>query len=196
MKKRATQKRTVMITASTKMTMIFCACTVGLALLLFLFLILFPIKVDNPKNGINEKLIASATTAPMVTTPTTETTESFSNTRQTTDRNRVTTTTKTETLWEAQNYDDSDYDNSNIYNYNNDNLYNDYSDFNTNNNDSNHNYNDYTPVQTEPPAIVTDAPIPDEQPDIGGDIIDVPAVTEIVPEVQDEFSIAASNDFE
>ena len=186
MKKRATQKRTVMITASTKLTMIFCACTVGLALLLFLFLILFPIKVDNPKNGINEKLIASATTAPMVTTTTTatQTTEGFSNTRQTTDRNRVTTAaTRTETLWEAQNYDDSDYDNSNIYN--NDNLYNDYSDFNNNN--SNNNYNDYTPVQTEPPAIVTDAPIPDEQPDTGGDIIDVPAVTEIVPEVQDEF---------
>lgn len=109
------KKRTVQITASTKLTMIFCGCTVVLAVLLFTFLVFFPIRMDNPKNGINQKLIASATTQPAVTTTapagtTPEASAVFSNTRQTTDRNRGTVTVFTETIWQPPN-NYSDYNN-------------------------------------------------------------------------------------
>lgn len=124
------KNKNVQITASTKLTMIFCACTVGLAVLLFTFLVFFPIKVDNPKNGINQKLIAAATTAepseaaPTETTAvTTEPTEedattetSFSFTRRTTDKERgYTGTTTTRTIWQEPEWN-YEYDNG----YNND----------------------------------------------------------------------------
>ena len=92
------KKNKIDITSSTKFTVIFCGCTVLFAVILFAFLTYFPIKMENPANGINEKLIASAetTTATTTTTSYVSTTESFINTRQTTDRNRVTTATYAE----------------------------------------------------------------------------------------------------
>ncbi|MBQ8515501.1 MAG: hypothetical protein IJ496_08895 [Ruminococcus sp.] len=113
------KKKTVQITASTKLTMVFCGSTVVLAVLLFTFLVFFPIKMDNPKNGINQKLIASATTQPAITTTApeeavTETDTVFSNTRLTTDRNRGTVTVFTETIRPSQNsYNNSDYNDYN-----------------------------------------------------------------------------------
>lgn len=86
------------ITSSTKLTMAICAGIVLFSAALLVFLIFFPIPMENPSNGINEKLIASATTYEITTTTTVTTTTSFVNTRKTTDRNRETTTeTYTET---------------------------------------------------------------------------------------------------
>lgn len=95
------RKKKIDITASTRFTMIFCLCIVVFAAFLLVFLMFFPIRMENPVNGINEKLIASAASETTVTTDVTTTTSAttvFSNTRQTTDRNRVTTTVYTETV--------------------------------------------------------------------------------------------------
>ncbi|MBQ8688494.1 MAG: hypothetical protein IJ512_08155 [Ruminococcus sp.] len=171
------KKNPVQITASTKLTMIFCACIVGVAVLLFTFLVFFPIKVDNPKNGINEKLIAAATTAEPVETAPMETTvpdvgtsdettteTSFSFTRRTTDKERgYTGTTTTRTIWQEPEW-----------NYN---------------NEYNNNQNNYNPVVTYPvvpgttaPPVYTDTPSTDA-PVIDTDtpVTDAPVVTDAPP---------------
>lgn len=111
------KNKTTMITSSTKITLIFCACTLAFAVLLFTFLFFFPVKMENPANGINEKLIAeqqNAATAETtaITTGTTETvttTTTYSNTRLTTDRSRTTSTTFTQTVWQTDIYIDPSY---------------------------------------------------------------------------------------
>lgn len=139
------KKNKIGITSSTKFTVIFCGCTVLFAVILFAFLTFFPIKMENPANGINEKLIASAetTTATTTTASYVSTTESFINTRQTTDRNRVTTAANTEVVTGAA---------SNTVAYT--------------------RKNTYTPivttkahtVATQPPVITTEAPVVTEEP--------------------------------
>lgn len=98
-------KKKFSITNSTKLTMVICASIVLFSAALLVFLIFFPIHMENPSNGINEKLIASVTTV-TTTTSTTEvtTTTSFINTRKTTDRNRETTTTYTEVYYDGYGY--------------------------------------------------------------------------------------------
>lgn len=118
------------ITDSTKLTMIFCGCVVAFSAILLVFLMFFPLKVEDPANGINEKLIASGKATTVTTTNITTTASSFINTRQTTDKNHITTTTFTETVNDNYEYNDDYYD---------------YNDFD---------YNDYdTPIYTQPPVI-------------------------------------------
>lgn len=120
------------ITDSTKLTMIFCGCVVAFSAILLIFLMFFPLKVEDPANGINEKLIASGKATTVTTTNITTTVSSFINTRQTTDKNHITTTIFTETVNDDYDYNGYDYD---------------YNDFD---------YNDYnydTPIYTQPPVI-------------------------------------------
>ncbi|MBQ8724456.1 MAG: hypothetical protein IJY74_02140 [Oscillospiraceae bacterium] len=111
------KKKNSMITSSTKITMIFCGCTTAFAALLFTFLFFFPLKMENPVNGINEKIIAEQQNAAVteitesttVTTSVTTETTTYSNTRQTTDRDRVTSTVYTKTVWKTDVYIDPSY---------------------------------------------------------------------------------------
>ena len=106
-----------MITTSTKTTIIFCVCTLLFAALLFTFLFFFPVKMENPANGINEKIIAEQQnfSATIVTAGTTVTTApvtsetTYSNTRKTTNRNRITTTVSTEAVWMTDVFIDPAY---------------------------------------------------------------------------------------
>lgn len=126
------------ITNSTKLTMIFCGSVVAFSAILLVFLIFFPLKMENPANGINEKLIASAMSTTTISTESISSTtvSSFVNTRKTTDKNHVAVTTFTETITETDNnYNYQDYNNYNN-NYNN-NYIDDY-----NNNSSIDNDND------------------------------------------------------
>lgn len=133
------------IANSTKLTMIFCGSVVVFSAILLVFLMFFPLKMENPANGINEKLIASAMSTTTISTESTTATtvSSFVNTRKTTDKNHVAVTTFTETVTETVDDDYyDDYNNYDDYNYNDYNdYYNDYNDYNNYNNGYNDNYN-------------------------------------------------------
>jgi len=136
--------------------MIFCGSVVAFSAILLVFLMFFPLKMENPANGINEKLIASAMSTTTISTESTTATtvSSFVNTRKTTDKNHVAVTTFTETITEVvDDYNYQDYDNYDNYNNYNDNYYGDYND-----------YNDYNDSYADDDIVVPD----------DSDIIDIP----------------------
>lgn len=144
------------MTNSTKLTMIFCGSVVAFSAILLVFLMFFPLKMENPANGINEKLIASAMSTTTISTESTTATtvSSFVNTRKTTDKNHVAVTTFTETITEVvDDYNYQDYGNYDNYNNYNDNYYGDYND-----------YNDYNDSYADDDIVVPD----------DSDIIDIP----------------------